>query len=177
MLAGGFMVKVEAASLVVCDAGPLIHLDELTCIDVLMDFTEVLVPSIVWREVEFHRPIALAHESIPFKRVSITGQLPASLQAAARLFSLHRGELRALQLAQRRNADILLTDDTAARLASKALNIPVHGTIGMLLRAIRRGQRSSQEVIELLRKIPSHSSLHVRPSLLTEIILEIEQSL
>jgi hypothetical protein len=28
--------------LVVCDAGPLIHLDELGCMDLLLDFSEVL---------------------------------------------------------------------------------------------------------------------------------------
>jgi predicted nucleic acid-binding protein len=133
------MAIAEGARIVVCDAGPLIHLDELACIDVLTDFAEVLVPSIVWKEVEAHRPSALAREHIAFQRVTMTGQLPASLQAVARLFSLHRGELRALQLAQRRNADFLLTDDTAARLASNALNIPVHGTLGVLLRAFRRG--------------------------------------
>ncbi len=44
---------------VVCDAGPLIHLDELGCPDLLADFQTVFVPEQVWREVEFHRLGAL----------------------------------------------------------------------------------------------------------------------
>lgn len=54
------MAKAEGfARVVVCDAGPLIHLDELDCLDLLGDFPEVLVPEAVWREVLKHRPSAL----------------------------------------------------------------------------------------------------------------------
>lgn len=37
--------------LVVCDAGPLIHLSELACLDLLLDFDHVLIPEIVAQEV------------------------------------------------------------------------------------------------------------------------------
>lgn len=46
----------QGPPLVVCDAGPLIHLDELDALGLLSDFAEVLVPDAVWREVERHRP-------------------------------------------------------------------------------------------------------------------------
>lgn len=42
--------------IVVCDAGPLIHLDEIGCLDLLEDFDQVLVPRAVWTEVRRHRP-------------------------------------------------------------------------------------------------------------------------
>jgi predicted nucleic acid-binding protein len=42
---------------------------------------------------------------------------------------------------------MLLTDDTAARLAAKSLNISLHGTLGLLLRAVRQGLRASAEVM------------------------------
>lgn len=35
----------------VADAGPIIHLDELDCLDVLADFEKVYVPEAVWLEV------------------------------------------------------------------------------------------------------------------------------
>ena len=41
---------------VVCDAGPLIHLDEVGCLDLLSDFQTLYVPRQVWIEVERHRP-------------------------------------------------------------------------------------------------------------------------
>ena len=34
------------ATLVVCDAGPLIHLDQLDCLDLLADFSRVVVPDV-----------------------------------------------------------------------------------------------------------------------------------
>jgi hypothetical protein len=56
---------------------------------------------------------------------------------------------------------IFLTDDAAARLAAMTLGYRVHGSIGILLRAIRRGHRSKDEVITVLRELPVRSTLHV----------------
>ncbi len=52
--------------------------------------------------------------------------------------------------------------------------MPVHGTIGIVLRAIRRGQKSKAEVAGILRSLPDVSTLHIRQSLLDEIVREIE---
>ena|GEM_PF-6476026 len=43
----------------VLDAGPLIHLAELDALDVLCDFSSLLVPEAVWFEVEHHFPEAI----------------------------------------------------------------------------------------------------------------------
>ena len=40
---------------VVCDAGPLIHLDEVDCLDLLADFERALVPEQIWDEALRHR--------------------------------------------------------------------------------------------------------------------------
>jgi len=75
-----------------------------------------------------------------------------------------------------RPGSLLLTDDSAARLASRALGIRAQGTIGVLVRAIRRELRSREQVVSCLRELPTRSTLHVRPSLLAEIIREVERS-
>ena len=69
---------------------------------------------------------------------------------------------------------ILLTDDAAARLSAETLGYRAHGSIGILLRAIRRRQRTPNEVLSLLRALPERSSLHIRLALLEEIISRIE---
>jgi len=56
---------------VVCDAGPLIHLDELGCLDLLSDFQAVLVPGLVWREVVQHRAAALEQGAVQLSRVNV----------------------------------------------------------------------------------------------------------
>jgi len=119
----------DPAPVVVCDAGPLIHLDQVGCVDLLHDFAEVLVPPIVWEEVKLHRSTALSGESEKFVRASAINPLSAELEALSRLLALHRGEVEALQVAQAHPGCILLTDDTAARLAGRSLGLVVHGTL------------------------------------------------
>ena len=73
---------------VVCDAGPLIHLDELDCLDLLTDFQAILVPDQVWREVECHRSGALEHPDVEIQQVSVNLSEDASFQALARTLAL-----------------------------------------------------------------------------------------
>jgi len=161
---------------VICYAGPLIHLDELDCLDLLDDFQAVLVPDQVWREVERHRPGALERLGVKFQRESVTISDDASFQALVRALALDAGEQAALSLMAFYPDAILLTDDAAARLAAEALGYrgQVHGSIGILLRAIRRRQRTADEVLAILRNLTARSTLYIRPSLLREIIAQVE---
>ena len=163
------------ARLVVCDAGPLIHLDELDSLRLLCDFPSVLVPEVVWAEALRHRPHLFDSPNPSLSRIRPRHPPSPALAALSRLMPLDAGETQALQIAEEYGADLLLTDDTAARLAAREFLLPVHGTLGILLRAIRRGQRSAQEVLDLLRAIPEQSALHIKPSLLLEVIGEIER--
>ena len=36
---------------VICDAGPILHLDELNCLDLLADFDTIMVPMMVEKEI------------------------------------------------------------------------------------------------------------------------------
>jgi hypothetical protein len=44
----------------------------------------------------------------------------------------------------------------------------------MLIRAIRRSQRTRGQVVDLLRAIPAKSTLHLNRSFLTKIIDQVE---
>ncbi len=162
-------------SLVVCDAGPLIHLDEVGCLDLLSDFSEILIPEAVLVEVQRHRPGALAAAGISFRRVAPGAGVPAELEAIAKVFTLHTGEWEALRVALEHPSGILLSDDTAARLAAANLGIQTHGTIGILVRSIRRKSRTKKQVLTLLGSLPERSTLHLKRSLLDHVISEIEK--
>jgi predicted nucleic acid-binding protein len=157
----------RALAVVVSDAGPLIHLDELACLDVL-DFSEVLVPEIVWAEVASHRATALSCTAVRLSRQSDIAASPR-VNALAPVFGLRHGEREALALCLARPDALLLTDYSAARLAAKTLAILAHGSIGLILRAVRRGLRTPMQALQLLDDIPTRSTLHVRPSLLDQI--------
>jgi hypothetical protein len=73
---GACMSKSKSAITVVCDAGPVIHLDELGCLDLLKDFKEVLFPHTVWEEINRYRPYALENTNLPFVR--LPGKPPLS---------------------------------------------------------------------------------------------------
>jgi predicted nucleic acid-binding protein len=174
MFSGDFMEMIEnAAPLVVCDAGPVIHLDELGCIDLLSSFSRVLIPLVVWKEVERHRPRALTLSC--FEKTAARQPEPPQLETVAIALSLHTGEWEAIRVALEHPQSVLLTDDTAARLAAGNLGIRVHGTIGVLVRSMRKGIRTKQFILEALRSIPNSSSLHLKRSLLDSVITQVEE--
>lgn len=82
----------------ICDAGPIIHLDELNCLDLLCDFQQIVLGDTVLEEVKHHRPGALKKPNIHFvqaSQVSPEGQL---LRTMCRMFSLDAGEIEAFAI-------------------------------------------------------------------------------
>jgi predicted nucleic acid-binding protein len=155
--------------------GHLIHLDELNSLNLLADFGKVIIPETVWHEVKHHRPHALCHAEFAFIRQQAT-HFSSQVDALTPLYNLHAGEQEALHLCFEYKNSLLLTDDTAARLAAKNLGVIAHGTLGILVRAIRQQTRPKAEILELLRAIPVQTTLHIRASLLADVISEVEKN-
>jgi predicted nucleic acid-binding protein len=168
------MVRIEAWPTAICDAGPLIHLDEIGCLDLLADFQALVVPEQVRKEVARHRPAALEHQALDLLCVPVTISSDPQFRALVKSFSLDAGEQAALSLMSNYPDGVLLTDDAAARLSAQALGWRTHGSLGVLLRSIRLGRREKAEVLSILREIPTRSTLHIRLSLLQEIIEQVE---
>jgi len=168
------MAETDSWPLVVCDAGPLIHLDEVGCLELLTDFRGILVPEQVKREVLRHRPTALQTAKATLRILPVPISAELQFRALVKAFSLDAGEEAALSLLRLYPEAVLLTDDAAARLAAKALGYRTHGTLGVLLRAIRVGRTTRAAVLTILRELPLRSTLHVKASLLQEIIQKVE---
>ena len=168
------MAETDSWPLVVCDAGPLIHLDEIGCLDLLADFGAILVPEQVRDEVVFHRPAAMKSAAVDLRVIPVTVTTEPQFRALVKAFSLASGEQAALSFLRKHPEAVLLTDDAAARLAAKTLGFRAHGSLGVLLRAIRVGRRTKTAVLTILRELPSRSTLHVKATLLHEIIEQVE---
>ncbi len=170
------MERTDAAAVrtAILDAGPIIHLDELGCLSLLSDFQELLVPDAVWKEVERHRPSALSNDQITFLKQSPPA-LSSALYALCEAFNLDRGEQEALAVCPLHPGAILFTDDAAVRLAAKTAGIRAYGTLGILIRAIRKKHLSPAEVIRTLEEISTRSTLFIRKSLLQEVIGKVKK--
>ena len=168
------MARNRVKRKVVCDAGPIIHLDELQVLHLLSDFGNVLVPAQVCLEVKKHRANALNHTGIKFEKVIVENISNGVLSVMSKAFGLDAGEIEALAVAQRNRDCILFTDDAAARLVASQMGFEVHGTIGLILRAIRRKQLSAEEVVDILDSVPQKSTLYIKPALLNRILKDVK---
>lgn len=169
------MGRIRSKTSVVCDAGPLIHLDELHCLHLMEDFERVFVPDIVRKEVVTYRSSIFENPNVAWAKITNQSPVEASLQAMYRIFSLDAGEIAALAFMSKKSGLMFLTDDAAARLVATKLGYKVHGTIGVLIRAKRRALMQPEEVIATLDRIPSSSTLHIKASLLKEVISRVKQ--
>jgi len=86
---------------------------------------------------------------------------------------IHLDEIDCLHLLSDFN-EIILTDDAAARVAAKSIGIRTHGTIGILLRAIRRNFLTPKEAVNHLINIPDKSTLFIKKDILEKIIAEVK---
>jgi predicted nucleic acid-binding protein len=166
-------VGTTELAVAVLDSGPVIHLDELGEIGLLQDFSDRIVPEAVLRETERLRPGWRTRVNAACRTaVADTAEIEPLVAA----FGLHEGEAEAIAVARRhRGRCVMLCDDAAARLAAEQIGIRVHGTLGVLLRSMRTGRRSKTELLAALGRIPSKTTLFIRPPLLEEIVHEVEK--
>ena len=139
----------------------------------LVDFAKVLVPATVASELAQHRPDLLSRTEVAWQHCGAKLPRDPRLAALCQLFSLHGGEQDALAQLEGDPRPIFLTDDGAARQVAERMGFKVHGSIGIIVRAIRRRQLTPAEVIQVLSKIPIRSSLYIKTALLQDVITKI----
>ncbi len=129
---------------VVADTSPLVALQQIGQLGLLGTiFGTVLVPPAVAAEaLSVDRPSWLEERSL-------TKPLAAEVVFAG----LGPGESEAISLALELCADRVLLDELPARTLAKRLNLPLIGTLGILLVAKRRGLIDAiREPVDMLRR-------------------------
>jgi len=159
----------------VFDAGPIIHLDELKSTDLLQDFQEIVLSETVWKEIEKHRPAVIERSELSITKVRRRYPVDERLKTLCQIFCLDEGEIEALAILENDSAATFFTDDASARLVAEQFGFKVHGAIGILVRSIRRAQRKPEDVLSIIKTIPSRSTLYIKASLLHEIINTIKK--
>ena len=100
MLSGAYPVTNKSPLTVVCDAGPIIHLDEVNATSLLQDFHQVIVPAQVWHEVQIHRPNFWNTPAFRYRKIETAISTASSFQILVQTFFLDLGEQAALSLIQ-----------------------------------------------------------------------------
>ena len=152
---------------IVSDTGPLLHLHEAACLDLLKHAGTMAIPKAVDSEMVQH---VRAWHTRKLPWITVTAVIaPYDAQAMGWQQGglLEAGEAEAIALARQLRATWLLTDDTAARVFATALGFEVHGSLGIVLWAAAHGHLSREESVTALDRL-AHSSLWISSRVLAE---------
>lgn len=154
------------------NSGPIIHLSEISEWKVLGIFKQIYISPDVYEEINRNKKNL---SPLP-KFITQKALLAEAKDFAAILcekFGLELGEATAISLSRQVKLPFF-TDDLLARKIAKYLNIEVHGTIGIVLRAFREQQMTKMQAIAALQKLQTESSLYITSNLIRYGIAEIQ---
>lgn len=139
---------------VVVNATPLIALAVLERLDLLREmFDEVIVPQSVYEEVTMAgagRPGAALIAQADWLHVVSPSAEPT---IEPMILGLDAGEVDVLLLAREIAPDWVLIDERQARRVARAMNLPVKGTLGIILAAVLAGLMSKDEALSSVERL------------------------
>jgi len=153
--------------LIVCDTGPLLHLQEAGLLELLQKSGKVYIPRMVDIEMNELYPLWRKHKP---EWITIEPLLPDESKEAESLFLsglLGPGEAEAIVLAKRLKPEWFLTDDTEARIFASSLGIEVHGSLGIVLWSAAMGHMNYSESKKALERL-SKASLWISKDILLQ---------
>jgi len=160
---------------VVLDAGPVIHLSQLKLFRLLALFPSLNTPLDVRKEItRFDLPGKREierSEDIHMHRVSEKERRAAEVEVKA--FRLQKPDLAVLALCRKVHAKLLLTDDLELRRAAESIGMESCGTLGIILRAYKRGCLSLEDTRRALHDLFNLSSLYLSAKLLDRVLEEL----
>jgi len=160
---------------VVSNTSPLLNLSIIDHLDLVRtQFGRVLIPPAVQDELQIHssRPGADG-----LKRAIDAGWIAVrnvSDDALVRTLQrdLDRGEAEAIALAVEVSASLILLDEREARMCARAIDLPITGAIGVLLKAHRTGDLDALR--DALDRLQEDAGFWIAPSLRARVLRETE---
>jgi len=163
-------------SIVLSNAGPLIALAKLNRLELLETlYLQVQVPRAVYTEVvtqglRYGAPDALLIQAFWQDRGWPIIEVPTNqLANYTPSVILDRGETELLALAPTVEDPLVLIDDEIARSEARRLQLRVHGTLGVLVQAYRRGLLSFPQVKLLFQEIGARTDIWIAAKLCQQV--------
>lgn len=142
-------------SKVVVNSTPLIALSKCGKLDILQVlFKEINIPEAVYNEICAKDDIVSQTVKMNLTWIHVQKIVHTEDKKMYRS-RLHDGEVEVMILAQEINADLVLIDDYAARSTAKYLDLPLGGTLGVLITAKRHGLINS--VSDTITEMEGHN--------------------
>ena len=159
---------------VVCDTGPLIHLEEAGVRNLLSHAGAIHIPQGVEAEMRRHEERWLDRRPAWLKVTNLNPHYDVEARTWQQAGLLDEGEAEAVALARQLNAHWLLTDDTAARLVGQAFGLDVHGSLGVVPWAAATNRLRRDKAESALDRL-AQSSLWVSSSVLLTAKAALEE--
>jgi predicted nucleic acid-binding protein len=136
----------------IVNASPLVFLAREDLLEMLpQGGFDVVVPEAVFEEIRAHGPAdptVVAISRVSWLATAIATSIPPEVAR----WNLGPGESAVLALARAESGAIVVIDDQGARRCARSLDIPLIGTLGLVLRARREGRiPAARPVVERLR--------------------------
>lgn len=114
--------------------------------------------------------IALCHVN----QLTVLKQLYGEITIPKAMFKsqLHDGEVEVMILAMEQKADVVVIDDQNAKKYAKYLELPVTGTLGVLMKAKQKGYLSE---LKPVLDVMVQNGIYIKPSLV-ELYLKSKRS-
>ena len=163
--------KIDKA---VFDTGPFIHLNEIESLHVLKLFKSIVIVDEVFNEL--NKNAALHTKIKNLRNIKLLRLNPKNKDISGLMagkYNINLAESSSISLAMQERADVFITDDLDARTTAKNLNMEVHGTVGVLVRAFREGFISKETAVIKIKELYEKSSLFITKDVVNWAIKEI----
>ena len=159
---------------VVVNTTPLIALSHVGQLNILKKlYGEIIIPEAVYRELSVKEESVCkktVDSSLDWIRVdTIENQMAKTMYRT----QLHDGEVEVMILAKEIAADVVIIDDANAKKHAKYLDLPVTGTLGVLIKAKQKGYIDELKLV-LQRMV--ENGIYISQSLIELCLKQVGES-
>lgn len=124
---------------IIVNSTPLIALAKVNKLEILKGMYEhIIIPEAVYKEVTEKDDVASQRVEAAWEWIEVR-KVDSDLDCRMYKAKLHDGEVEVMLLAQEIGADAVVIDDGAARKTAEYLELPLTGTLGVMIKAKQRG--------------------------------------